>query len=177
MTDSPGDPGPLAGGDSPPERPPRRWPEVAVGSLGFLCDQSGNVALFRPTYNIPDRGWYLVGGGVEVAEDEDPEAALAREIYEETRLRRQARRLLVSEWVAADPVRRKPAGPNWVWDVEPLTAQEFRLVRLSEEHSSWKTVPLADIDAWTLPLLARRIRAAAEAKARGTTVYLPPLKD
>lgn len=175
MTGAPADRGPRADGSTPPQRPPRQWPQVAAGSLGLLCDQNGNIALFRPTYNNPDRGWYLVGGGVE--EGEDPEAALAREVYEETGLRRRALRLLVSEWVAADPARRKPAGPNWVWDVEPLTEPELHLVQLSEEHSHWKTVPLADLDAWTLPLLARRIRAAAEAKARGTTVYLPPLND
>lgn len=155
---------------TPSQEHSQRWPRCAAGSIALLTDENGNVALVKPTYN--DRGWYLVGGAVE--EGEDPEQALAREIHEETGLRRRAGRLLVSEWVPADPARDKPAGPNYVWDVEPMGAQDVRRVRLSAEHSAWTTVPIRDIKKWTLPPLARRIRAAARAKAAGTHIWLPP---
>jgi ADP-ribose pyrophosphatase YjhB (NUDIX family) len=151
----------------------RTWPHVALGAQALLRDQRGHIALVKPTYN--NRGHYLVGGECEL--DEDFLDALAREVREETGLHRVAGRLLVSERTAADPTRNKPSGVNQVFDVEPVTPDEWAALTLpADELCDPRLVPLDNIDAWVLPEVARRIRAGVDALATGATIYLPPYK-
>ncbi|WP_446044886.1 NUDIX domain-containing protein [Streptomyces olivaceus] len=147
-----------------------RWHPRAAGSLA-LWQLDGEIALFLPTYN--QRGWYLPGGALE--QDESPEHALSRELLEETGLRRQPLRLLVIESVRADPARDKPAGENWLWQVEPLTRQEWDNIRLPpQELKDKRLVPPSDLGQFVRPALERRIRTALKAQANNTTLYLPP---
>ncbi|WNI20068.1 NUDIX domain-containing protein [Actinacidiphila sp. ITFR-21] len=147
-----------------------RWHPRAAGSLA-LWQLGGEIALFLPTYNT--RGWYLPGGALE--RDEDPEHALSRELLEETGLRREPLRLLVIESVRADPARGKPAGENYIWQVEPLTHQEWDNIRLPpEELKDKRLVAPNDLGRFVLPTLERRIHMALKAQAAGTTLYLPP---
>ena len=147
------------------------WHPRAVGSLA-LWQLDGEIALFLPAYN--QRGWHLPGGALE--QDEAPEHALRRELLKETGLRRQPLRLLVIESVRADPARGKPAGENYLWQVEPLTRQEWDSIRLPrEELADKRLVAPSDLGRFVLPALERRIRAALKAQATGTTLYLPPI--
>jgi 8-oxo-dGTP pyrophosphatase MutT (NUDIX family) len=151
-----------------PDEP--RWHPRAAGSLA-LWQLDGDIALVLPTYN--QRGWYLPGGALE--QDEDPERALSRELLEETGLRRQPLRLLVIESVRADPARGKPAGENYIWQVEPLTRQEWDNIRLPpQELKDKRLVPPSDLGQFVRPALERRIRTALKAQATNTTLYLPP---
>ncbi|AUH40466.1 NUDIX domain-containing protein [Streptomyces sp. CMB-StM0423] len=153
--------------------PGRRWPRCAIGALALLCDAGGQrVAMVEPTYHT--RGLILIGGAVE--EDEDPPAALSREVHEETRLRRTAVRLLVTEWVSADPDRDKPAGVNFVFDVEPLRTGEWDSIVLPPgELKSKHLIPLADAPNCTTDrLLSRRITTAIQARNSGTHEFLLP---
>lgn len=146
------------------------WPPYPLGSKALLRDGSGRLVLVKPGYN--QRGWYLIGGGVDPGESF--EQALIREIHEETGLDRTPERLLVVEQVAADTVRGKPAGLNLIFDVEPLAPGEPEQIRLPpHELHGVRLVDPADIDKWTLPLLARSIRAARTALDKGSTVLLP----
>ncbi|AUH41642.1 NUDIX domain-containing protein [Streptomyces sp. CMB-StM0423] len=150
----------------------RLWPRRAIGALALLCDAGGHrVALVEPAYHT--RGLILIGGAVE--EGEDPRRALSREIDEETRLQREAGRLLVTEYVNAEPGRGKPDGLNLVFDVEPLGPGEWESVILARaELKEKRLVPLADVETCTEGLLARRIKTAMRARAAGTHEYLSP---
>lgn len=130
--------------------------------------------MVEPTYHT--RGLILIGGAAE--EDEDPPAALSREVLEETGLRRTAVRLLVTEWVSADPDRDKPAGVNFVFDVEPLRTGEWQKIVLPPDELKNKyLVPLADVPHCTTDhLLSRRITTAIEARRSGTHKFLLPPK-
>ncbi|MFD7898998.1 NUDIX domain-containing protein [Streptomyces sp. NPDC059743] len=146
-----------------------RWHPRAAGSLA-LWQLGAEIALFLPTYNT--RGWYLPGGALE--QDEDPEHALTRELLEETGLHRRPLRLLVIESVRADPARGKPAGENYIWQVDPLTRQEWDSVRLPpQELKDKRLVASGDLGRFVRPALERRIRAALKAQTTGTTLYLP----
>src|SRR5207245_362672 len=84
-------------------------------------------------------------------------------------------RLLVVEQVAPDPARKKPLGVDVVFAVDPLAPGEFEAIRLpSNELRDARRIDCAEIDAWTLPALARTIRAALAAVDRGVTILLPP---
>jgi 8-oxo-dGTP pyrophosphatase MutT (NUDIX family) len=149
----------------------RTWPQCALGSKALLLDGSGRLVLVKPTYN--ERLWYLIGGALEP--EESFEQALTREVYEETGLHRAPGRLLVLEQVAPDAARKKPFGVDAIFAVEPLAPGEFEAIRLpSNELRDTRLIDCAEIDTWTLPALARTIRAALAALDQGVTILLPP---
>jgi 8-oxo-dGTP pyrophosphatase MutT (NUDIX family) len=155
----------------PPEKGGHSWPPCPHGSKALLRDHRGRLVLVKPRYN--NRRYYLVGGALEAGEDF--EHALTREVWEETRLRRDPGRLLVVVQVPADEARGKGAGLDMIFDVEPLAPGEADTILLpADELSDIQFVAFDDIDSWTLPPLARTIRAARHALDHGTTILLPP---
>ncbi|WP_433892722.1 NUDIX domain-containing protein [Streptomyces sp. CA-111067] len=156
---------------TPPGSTAHSWPPCPHGAKALLRDHLGRLVLVKPRYN--DRRHYLVGGALEPGEDF--EHALTREVWEETGLHRHPGRLLVVVQVPADEGRGKPAGLDLIFDVEPLAPGEAETIRLPpDELSDVQFIAFDDIDAWTLPPLARTIRAAHRALVQGVTALLPP---
>ena len=156
-----------------PEPDTPRYHLRASGALA-LWRLGDDIAMFQPVYH--DRGLVLPGGGLE--QDEMPEEAVTRELLEETGLRREPVRLLVIESVRADPVRGKPAGDYFIFEVAPLTTAEWDRVRLPPEELSGKfrVPPSGDFGGRKVaPAVQRRIRWALKAQATGALLRLPPI--
>lgn len=151
---------------------PGTW--CAIGAVALLYDKDGERGVMvKPTYH--DRGLILIGGGV--GQNEDPRAALRREIREETGgLERAAGRPLVTEWVRADPVKGKPAGFTVVFDVAPLGPGDWdRIVLPRSELQSKHLVPRDEFKHCTTDrLLIHRTESAIRARDSGTHEFLFP---
>lgn len=163
---------PMAHADIDPASPPRR----RIGAVVLVRDQDGSVLLVKPTYKHADNrlGWQLPGGGAHP--DETVAAAAARELYEETGLKRHISHALMIDQTPASPDGTSAEGINIVVDGGILTPQEARAVRLPEsaitELSALRWVPMGDLDKHALPHQAARIRAAARAYEFGMRLPL-----
>ena len=150
-------------------QPPTPDPPVhpsSVEAFALVRDLDGEIVL--SSLAPIKRGWDLIGGAVE---EREPRQALVHALHVKTGLLRQPGRLLLTEWIRADPGRGTPAGVALIWDVAPLTAQERRTMAPARDLRS---VPVADLDSQTPPSTARRIRAAIKAISIRTDPYLPP---
>ncbi|MCF4123003.1 NUDIX hydrolase [Antribacter sp. KLBMP9083] len=136
-------------------------PRVAAGALFATHDA---VLLVRKTYG---NRWDLPGGYLDIGES--PAAACEREVHEELGLKRTARRMLVCDW-APNP----GEGDKilYLFDCGTLGDDEDRIVLDRTELDHWQWVPIAEIDHFAIPRLARRVREAHTAWREGTTLYL-----
>ena len=141
-------------------------PRKRMGAAVLLSDDRGRVLLVEPTYKDY---WEIPGGAVEA--DESPYAAVVRELKEELGLAVQPGRLLVTDWVP--PLSDRTEGLMMVFDGGILTPELTGQIRLpADELRSWAWCTEQEAGARLSELLARRIAAAARARAEGTVVYL-----
>lgn len=135
---------------------------VRAAAGAIFRDDAGRVLLVRPTYKDD---WEVPGGAVEA--DESPLAGARREVHEELGFTFPVGRLLVVDWVAAEPP--WDAGLMFLFDGGTLDAAAVaRIVLPPAELSSFAFVPPAELDGRLRPRLARRVRAALS----GGAVYL-----
>jgi 8-oxo-dGTP diphosphatase len=141
-------------------------PRKRMGAGALLTDDRGRMLLVEPTYKDY---WEIPGGSVEA--DESPYTAVVRELKEELGLPVQPGRLLVVDWVPPRPARTE--GLMMVFDGGILTPEQTAQIRLpAEELRSWAWSTEQEAAQRLSELLARRIAAAARARAEGTVAYL-----
>ncbi|HYD17294.1 MAG TPA: NUDIX domain-containing protein [Patescibacteria group bacterium] len=113
-----------------------------VRATGVLLNDEGQVLLLKRSPvagSVEHIGWEFCGGGVEHAET--PEAAIAREYKEETRLKIEAMQIFNAR--TGDR-----GGPllNLAYFCRPLSDK----VTLTAEHSEYLWVPLEDLAKYNL---------------------------
>src|ERR1051326_6379323 len=136
---------------------------VASGVLFF--DAEGHILLVRPSYKP---GWDLPGGYVEFAET--PAQAAEREVQEELGIKPPLGALLVADWVPA-------AGEGdkllFVFDGGELAYEYRNHIELDPaEIAGYAFHDPELVDRLLIPRLARRVKAAIEARSQATTLYL-----
>jgi len=145
------------------QTPPMSRPRVAAGAL-FVNDQ-GDVLLVKPTYKD---GWDIPGGYVEPGET--PIEACRREVSEELGLDVQITKLLAVDW-APSPVEGDKV--LFIFDGGPLSeAARSELVLPADELETSAFQRPMRLDSLMPARLARRVRAALEARSEGILKYL-----
>lgn len=138
-------------------------PKMASGALFF--DDQGRVMLLEPTYKDYKE---IPGGYIETGES--PLQACVREVQEELGITPVIGRLLAVDW-APNPGEGDKV--LYLFDGGTLTAeQEARITLQAAEIGAYAFHPVEELPALTIPRLARRIGAAAEARRIGTVSYL-----
>lgn len=141
-------------------------PRKRVGAGLLLTDHDQRILVVEPTYKANGE---LPGGLVEIGEA--PRAAVAREVREELGVDLPIGRLLVVDWSPDRPHVRD--GVMFVYDggtVGSDVAERFRLA--TAELRSVRFVAGDELDRVTSPLIARRVRAALDARRAPGTVEL-----
>jgi len=130
---------------------------VAAGA--HFRDAGGRVLLVKPHYK-PE--WDIPGGIVE--RGETPSEACAREVAEELGLTITVGPALVVDWVSHPTQGDKLL---FVFDADPLTDSQHAAIHFADgEITRWEYVALADLDAYVVPRLASRLRAAKPGETR-----------
>ncbi|MFC8518181.1 NUDIX domain-containing protein [Streptomyces sp. NPDC057257] len=139
-------------------------PRMAAGALFF--DADGRVLMVEPTYK---KYWDIPGGYVEVGES--PLQAAVREVGEELGITPPLGRLLAVDWAPSDAEGDKVL---YLFDGGHLTPEVVAGVTLqADEIKSFKFLSPGEVAERTIPRLARRIRAAIEARSSGAApIYL-----
>ena len=141
-------------------------PRKRMGAGVVMTDPGGRVLLVEPVYKA---GWEIPGGAVEA--DESPRAAAIRELGEELGLVAAPGRLLVVDWVPPRDARTE--GLMLLFDGGTLTPADTGAIRLPpDELRSWGWCDQRQAEQRLSALLARRVAAAIEARADGSTAYL-----
>ncbi len=136
---------------------------MAAGALFF--DAAGRVLMVEPSYKDY---WEIPGGYVEAGES--PLHAAIREVQEELGITPPIGRLLAVDWAPNEAEGDKVL---YLFDGGQLTQDDLGAITLQpEELKSFAFVSQAQITERTIPRLARRIRAAVEARASSAPVYL-----
>lgn len=138
-------------------------PRAAAGVLFF--DDEGRILLVRPSYKP---GWDLPGGYVEISET--PTEAVAREVQEELGIKPPIGALLVADWAPA-------AGEGdkilFVFDGGELAAEHLDRIELDPaEIAGYAFHDPELVDTLLIPRLARRVKAALDARSQAATQYL-----
>ncbi|MCD0482323.1 NUDIX hydrolase [Streptacidiphilus sp. ASG 303] len=138
-------------------------PRMAAGALFF--DDADRVLMVEPTYKDY---WEIPGGYVETGES--PLQACIREVREELGITPLIGQLLAVDWAPSDHEGDKVL---YLFDGGHLTPAALEAVTLQpDELRGVQFVPIAAIGERTIPRLARRITAAAHARAGQAPVYL-----
>ncbi|WP_330232795.1 NUDIX hydrolase [Nocardia sp. NBC_00508] len=132
-------------------------------AAGALFVRGDSVLLVHKTYG---NGWDIPGGYLEPGEA--PAAACHREVHEELGIDRAPKRLLVHDWAPTPADRDKVL---YVFDCGDLGDEQAIQLQASE-LDRWKWVPVAELDDYAIPRLARRLRQAHAAHTQGHTAYL-----
>ncbi len=156
----------MHGDMDPTDQPPRR-----LGCLVFVLNEGDEVLMVKPKYKHAGKrlGWQLPGGNAH--EGEDIAAAAARELLEETGLRRPISHYLCTDQVPESEEGTSTEGINFVCDGGQLSVAEAAAVTLPDaardELAALTWVPLSRLHQFAFPYQARRIRNAAKARAWG----------
>ena len=136
-------------------------------AAGALCrDRAGNVLLVDPAYRDT---WDLPGGVIEA--DESPNAACRREVTEEIGLDRPTGRLLVVDWVPAQP--KCPEELVIIYDGGVLGPGDIAAITVPDgELDGFAFFAPSQVDGQVRPVVGRRIRACLLALATGMTAEL-----
>lgn len=138
-------------------------PRMAAGALFF--DADGRILMVQPTYKDY---WDIPGGYVEAGES--PRQAVMREVREELGITPPMGPLLAVDWAPTDAEGDKVL---YLFDGGELSQEMLAAVTLqADELKAFAYVAPEEITQRTISRLARRIRAAAEARAKGTPIYL-----
>lgn len=136
---------------------------VASGVLFF--DAEGRILLVRPSYKP---GWDLPGGYVESGET--PTQAAVREVQEELGIKPPIGALLVADWAPAASEGDKLL---FVFDGGVLASEYRDRIELEAAEIAGYAFHDPDlVDTLLIPRLARRVKAAIEARAQARTLYL-----
>ncbi|MFI0908690.1 NUDIX domain-containing protein [Streptomyces sioyaensis] len=138
-------------------------PRMASGALFF--DDQGRVMMLEPTYKDYRE---IPGGYVETGES--PLQACIREVREELGISPEIGRLLAVDWAPSPSEGDKVL---YLFDGGVLTAEIRERIHLqAAEIAAYDFHPLDAVAGLTIPRLARRIEAAAAARAEGRMAYL-----
>lgn len=138
-------------------------PRMAAGALFF--DDAGRVLMVEPTYKDY---WDIPGGYVEAGES--PLQAAVREVGEELGIAPPLGRLLAVDWA---PSPKEGDKVLYLFDGGQLTPEDLAGVTLQEEElKGYAFLTVAEIGQHTIPRLARRISAAAQARSGDAPIYL-----
>jgi 8-oxo-dGTP diphosphatase len=139
--------------------------KTVAGAGAFITDPRGRVLLVKPNYRDH---WLWPGGHVD--EGESPDQACAREVMEELGLTLPVGRLLGVHWVPPFPDRPLPL-VHFLFDCGALPGSDGILLQ-EEELDEHGFFDLEQAKSLMPSYLIRRLRAAIEARAKGTTFYL-----
>jgi 8-oxo-dGTP diphosphatase len=143
--------------------PPIATPRVSAGAV--FVDDTGAVMLVRPTYKSY---WDVPGGYVEPGES--PRDACIREVREELGITPRIGRMLVVDWAPVEPEGDKLL---FLFDGGTLGTAMLDKIELQEsEIDQHAYIATADLPGVTIPRLVRRLTAALQARASGSTRYL-----
>lgn len=153
----------------PPEQFYATLPRHIAGAGVILHDERDRVVLVKPRYR--DDTGEIPGGALDPGEH--PWQTARREVAEELGIALAPGRLLVVDWVPAQPDGRPPLA-NHLFDGGTVTERWLREhVRLpDDELADWRLADADDLDSMLIPLLAGRVREALGALAAGSAGYL-----
>ncbi|MEU6326001.1 NUDIX hydrolase [Streptomyces sp. NPDC047049] len=138
-------------------------PRMASGALFF--DEQGRVMMLEPTYKDYRE---IPGGYVEAGES--PLQACVREVREELGIAPEIGRLLAVDWAPSPSEGDKVL---YLFDGGVLPVELRDRIQLQvAEIGAYDFHPLDAVADLTIPRLARRIVAAAAARAAGRVAYL-----
>ena len=136
---------------------------AASGVLFF--DAEGRILLVRPSYKP---GWDLPGGYVESGET--PTQAAVREVQEELGIKPPIGPLLVADWA---PAANEGEKVLFIFDGGELASEYRDQIELeAAEIAGYAFHDPELVDTLLIPRLARRVKAAIEARSQSATLYL-----
>lgn len=141
-------------------------PKKRTAAGAVFSDDLRRTLLVEPTY----RAYWLLPGTV-VDANESPLAATERAVHHELGLPLKPGRLLVVDWVPPSPDRIE--GLLFVYDGSTLSSDQSAAITLPRaELRSWAWCTDDDLQDRLPAHMLRRTRAALQARAKGTTLYL-----
>ncbi|MCT2590528.1 NUDIX hydrolase [Streptomyces sp. N2-109] len=150
-------------------------PPVRIGALALILSTRGEVLMVRPTYKLG--GFYQLPGGC-AHHNEPAHRAVVREVREETDLLVAPQRLLVHDWIPANPVRGAACGHNFVYfcgtfpHTTPIRLPPPPSDNRQPELDAHQWIAPEDLGPHCAPYQARRVHAALNAHHHGTFAEL-----